>query len=159
MKPCKISAHSDKHSDNIFLWGKKVVRMSWNFVRFHEIINQRDAENFIFLSWQKKVLFLKKYQVYHVPLVALFSANRWRLDVLTLLIKGFAQNALRNPNSLEQDFLVTYSNWLKSKWENCKFLLKSVRLQQTNLISCARIQVCFYHTWSRHEPLLLDSPV
>ena len=48
---CQISAHSDKHSDNIFL---RVVQMSWNFVRFHEIINQRDAKNFRFLSWQTK---------------------------------------------------------------------------------------------------------
>ena len=27
--------------------------------------------------------------MYHVPWIALFSANRWRLDVLTFLIKGF----------------------------------------------------------------------
>ena len=54
VKPCKISAHSDKHSDDIFLWGIRVVQMNWNFVRFHEIINQRDAEHFRFLSWQTK---------------------------------------------------------------------------------------------------------
>ena len=54
MKPCKILAHSDKHSDNIFLWWIKVVWMSWNFVRFHKIKNQKDAENFRFLSWQTK---------------------------------------------------------------------------------------------------------
>ena len=54
MKPCKISAHSDKHSDNIFLWGVKVIWMSWNFFRFHKITNQRDAENFKFLCWQTK---------------------------------------------------------------------------------------------------------
>ena len=70
VKPCKISAHSDKHSDNILLWGIQVVQMSWNFVRFHEMINQRDAENFRFLSWvltNKKVLFLKyiKCTMYH----------------------------------------------------------------------------------------------
>ena len=59
MKPCKISAHSDKHLDNI--QGIKVAQMSWNFVSSHEMINKRDAENFRFLSWQKKVLFLKKY--------------------------------------------------------------------------------------------------
>lgn len=37
----------------------------------------------------KKVLFQKNYSVYHVPWTVLFSANRWRLDVLTFLIKGF----------------------------------------------------------------------
>ena len=50
MKPCKISAHSDKHLDNI--QGIKVAQMSWNFVSSHEMINERDAENFRFLSWQ-----------------------------------------------------------------------------------------------------------
>ena len=28
--------------------------INWNFVRFHEIINQRDTKNFRFLSWQTK---------------------------------------------------------------------------------------------------------
>ena len=32
----------------------KIVWMSWNFVRFHEILNQTDAENFSCLSWQIK---------------------------------------------------------------------------------------------------------
>ena len=37
-----------------------VVWLSWNFVRFHEILFQTDAENFSFLSWQtKKCFFLK----------------------------------------------------------------------------------------------------
>ena len=34
--------------------------MSWNFVRFHKILFQTDAESFNFLSWKKKI-FLKKY--------------------------------------------------------------------------------------------------
>ena len=34
----------------------------------------------------------EKYQVYHVPWIALFSAYRWHLEVLTFLIKGFDQN-------------------------------------------------------------------
>ena len=39
----------------------KVVQISWNFVRIHKILNQKDAENFSFLSWKtKKVLFLEK---------------------------------------------------------------------------------------------------
>ena len=45
-----------------FLWVIRAVWMSWNFVRFHEITNQRDAENLRFLSWQtKKYFFLKRY--------------------------------------------------------------------------------------------------
>ena len=43
-----------QHSDDIFLWGIKVVRMSWNFVLLPEILNQTDAENFRFLSWWTK---------------------------------------------------------------------------------------------------------
>ena len=31
----------------------------------------------------------KKILKYHVPWIALFLANRWRLDVLTFRIKGF----------------------------------------------------------------------
>ena len=31
-----------------------VVWMTWNFLTFHEILNQIDAENFRFLSWQTK---------------------------------------------------------------------------------------------------------
>ena len=44
--PCKTSIHSDNHSDDIYLWEIKVVWMRWYFARFHEIINQKDAENF-----------------------------------------------------------------------------------------------------------------
>ena len=32
----------------------KVVQRSWNFVRFHEILNHKDAKNFSFLTWQTK---------------------------------------------------------------------------------------------------------
>ena len=32
--------------------------------------------------------------MYHVPWIALFSAKRWQLDVLTLLIKGFGHNTI-----------------------------------------------------------------
>ena len=31
-----------------------IVWMRCNFLRFHEILNERDAENFSFLSWQTK---------------------------------------------------------------------------------------------------------
>ena len=37
-----------------FSRGIRVLWMSWNFVRLHEITNQRDAENFRFLSCQTK---------------------------------------------------------------------------------------------------------
>ena len=47
-------------SSFIQTWGVKVVWISWNFVRFHEMIIQRDAENFRFLSWQTKKSFIPK---------------------------------------------------------------------------------------------------
>jgi hypothetical protein len=53
----------------------------------------------------KKVLFLKKIEVYHVPWIALISAKRWRLDVLTFLINGFAQN------NVQKDRKIIYSTW------------------------------------------------
>ena len=34
--------------------------------------------------------------MYHVPWIALFSANRWRLDVSTFLIIGFGYNCNKN---------------------------------------------------------------
>jgi hypothetical protein len=76
-----------------FLWGIKVVWMSWNFVRFlRNPLSSHHAENLSFLSWKtKKVLFLKKqkkYEVYQVSRIVLFSTDRWPLDVLTFLIQG-----------------------------------------------------------------------
>ena len=38
---------------------------------------------------KQKILFLKKIEVYHVQWVALISAKRWWLDVLTFRIHGF----------------------------------------------------------------------
>ena len=35
-----------------FCGGIRVVWMSWNFVRFYEVINQKDAKNFRFPPWQ-----------------------------------------------------------------------------------------------------------
>ena len=45
----------------LFPYFLSVVWLSWNFVRFHEILFQTDVESFSFLPWKtKKVLFLKK---------------------------------------------------------------------------------------------------
>ena len=88
MKPCKISAHSDKHSKAIFLRGIRVVRMNWNFVRVHKLKNQRDAKNSYFYLDKQKCFIPKK--ILSVPCTMDSSFfNRWRLDVLTFLIKGF----------------------------------------------------------------------
>ena len=51
-----------------------------NFVRFHKIIFQTDAESFSFLFWKtKKVLFLKKYNLVRSLSIDQESSNRWRL--------------------------------------------------------------------------------
>ena len=39
----------------------EIVWMSWNFVRFHEILFQTDAENFSFLYWKQKSFIPKEY--------------------------------------------------------------------------------------------------
>ena len=38
----------------LFSFFLSVVWLSWNFVRFHEILFQTDGENFSFLSWKTK---------------------------------------------------------------------------------------------------------
>ena len=53
----QISADSDKHLDNIFLQVIKVVRMSWSFVTFPKISEQRNTKNSI--PAKTKVLSLK----------------------------------------------------------------------------------------------------
>ena len=97
MKPWKISAHSDKHSGDIFFTGDKSCELKFSEVSGndskikHSIMKSKRCWNFqSSILTNKKVLFLKKYEVYHVPWIALFSANRWYLDVLTFLIKGFS---------------------------------------------------------------------
>ena len=40
----------------------------------------------------KRVLFLKKYEVYQISRIVLFEINRWPLDVLTFLSHGFGTN-------------------------------------------------------------------
>ena len=65
MKPHNILAHSD----NFYTQEKKcllnVFWMSWNFVRFHKILNKTDAENYKFLSWQTKKFYSKKNMTCH----------------------------------------------------------------------------------------------
>ena len=88
VKPLKKLADSELV---IFLRGIKVVRMSWNFESFHEII--RDAENFSFPSWQTKKFYVFLKKILSVPCTidnSLFSPQmRWCLDVPTFFIKGF----------------------------------------------------------------------
>ena len=44
----------------IFPFFLSVVCLSWNFVRFHEILFQTDAESFSFLSWKTKKFYSRK---------------------------------------------------------------------------------------------------
>ena len=57
----RISWNLNSFRQLLFSFFLLVVWLSWNFVRFLEILFQTDAESFSFLSWKtKKVLFLKK---------------------------------------------------------------------------------------------------
>ena len=60
MKPCKITAHSDKHSDDIFLRKIRVVRMTWNFVRFSR---KRKSK----ICWKFQISILTNKKVLSVP--------------------------------------------------------------------------------------------
>ena len=62
MKPHKISTHS-AHSDNcyIFSFFLSVVWLSWNFVRFHEILFQTDSVSAFYLEKQKSFIPKKKF--------------------------------------------------------------------------------------------------
>jgi hypothetical protein len=54
---CEISQNFNSFSSFrqfLFSFFLLVVRLSWNFVRFHEILFQTDAEDFSFLSWKRK---------------------------------------------------------------------------------------------------------
>ena len=72
----------------------------------------KSAENFRFLSWQaKKCFFLKQILSVTCTMESFFSANRWRLGVLTFLIKGFAFY-YRHP-SLPQKIPFLSQTWSK----------------------------------------------
>ena len=62
LKTHKISANLDNSLLPIQKIHLMFVWMNWKFAKFHEIQNQRDAENFSFLCWQikKYYIFLKK---------------------------------------------------------------------------------------------------
>ena len=55
-------AHFNFFRNKTFLF---VKIESWNFVRFNEIINQRDAKNVRFLSWQTKKFY--SWKILSVP--------------------------------------------------------------------------------------------
>ena len=75
--------------------------MSGNFVRFHKILNQRDAKNFSFVSGQTKNFDPEKNmsQAKSLNRIVLLAANRWPYRVLTFLIHGLG---------LKEDSLTTF---------------------------------------------------
>ena len=91
VKPHKISANLDnsllpiqKCHLNVCLNELKVCKVSRNPK------SKRCSKFQLSILTNKKVVFLKKFEVYHVLWIVLISAKRWRLDVLTFLIHGFA---------------------------------------------------------------------
>ena len=75
-----LSAHSNKHLDDIFVW---VIKSCLNKMKSCKVSRNSDS-----ILTNK---FLKKIEVYHLPWIALISAKRWRLDALTFVIHGFVQ--------------------------------------------------------------------
>jgi hypothetical protein len=86
LKPFKISAHSDKHSDDISLQGIGVVQMSWTFVRFHEMkIKGMLKISDFYLDKQKS--FIPK-KIWSVPCTthSSFFSQQMPYCLLTLLV-------------------------------------------------------------------------
>jgi hypothetical protein len=59
-------------------------------MRFSEIGTKEMLKISDFYCDNQKIFIPKKIEVYQVPWITLISAKRWRLDVLTFLIHGFA---------------------------------------------------------------------
>ena len=51
---CETSQNFNSFRQLLFSFFLSVVWLTWNFVRFHEILLQRDGESFSFLSWKTK---------------------------------------------------------------------------------------------------------
>ena len=90
VKPRKISDNLDisllpiqKCHLNVSLNGLKVCKVSRNPK------SKRCWKFQLSILTNKKVLILKYFAVYHVPWIALISAKRWWLGMLTFLIHGF----------------------------------------------------------------------
>ena len=82
--------------------------MSWNFVRFHKILNQTDAKNFSCLSWKTNKFYSWK---------VFFSSNRWGLDGAILKWRFYFSYAHFNSRaaytSRKNDFIKTEKIWLQ----------------------------------------------
>ena len=74
----------------------------------------------------------------YIPWIALFSANTWRLDVLTFLIKGFAKDCIIFLNPL---WTASWKYFTKLLYENTK--------------AKAQLYIRFY--WPTESDLTLNS--
>ena len=92
----------------------------------------------LYILTNKKVLFLKKYELYQVSKIVLFEIDRWRLDVLTFLIHGFEKTHAKSlwcitwPDSatllctLDLSFMNLYPLLAKKCFKSCIKKLFSV---------------------------------
>ena len=69
--------------------------------------------------------------MYHVPLIALYSAHRWRLDVLTFLIKGFSHLVSKSYTKVSKGQVPWAKNLTWKTHENFYFvfILKKIEMK------------------------------
>ena len=85
---------------------------------------------------KQKSFIPKKNEVYHVPWIALNSAQRWRLDVLTFLIHGFGLACHRFSQKNERTNLVFFAFMLfMAKNKQIRSFLFWENLWRANLLS------------------------
>ena len=87
MKPHKISANLDKSLLPIQKCHLNVCLNELKFCKVSQNPKSNSCWKFqLSILTNKKVLFLKKFEVHHVPWIVLFSATRCRNISLTLLV-------------------------------------------------------------------------
>ena len=103
--------------------------MSWNFTRFHKILNQTDAKTFSFLSWQKKSFIPKKNdtiihregshsKLYNQKIYITLTSSKWPKKDLTFYDKFLTSPLKFSSHSLYNTLIkdVSINQGLLYRW-------------------------------------------
>ena len=115
VKPLKISAHSEKHSDDIFLRGIRVVRIR-NELKFWEVLRNNKSKRCwkfqISILTNKKVLFLKKIWSVPCTMDSSFFSQQMPYCLLTLLV--YMDLTLNTSSANSESCLYCYVNFFSN---------------------------------------------
>ena len=102
--------------------------ISWNFVKFHYILFQTDAESFSFLSWKAKMfyIFLKKYLYFIKQNFLYYFAHNCSLKLYIPF-----KNCRKNTGSKSRYFFI-YQNRISNK----------LRTKNINVIGSCCWKIC-----------------